>query len=77
MGKITTFAKNNRFKMIILTTISGIIIGAFCWYELRPMLIRSSCSEKIKNLVSSKTLSSNESIRLFLDLCLLNSGLKK
>lgn len=72
-------------KTILIAILAGLvmIVGAFYWYEWRPIQIRKSCQEKIEkqdkelfaNVVKSRIMGVKEGDAY--DFCLRKSGLEK
>ncbi len=64
----------------VLITFCIVILGAFYWYEIRPAIAYSKCSEKATELTAEKSGSSeqlNNFYNITYKLCLRNKGIEK
>jgi len=71
--------------MVTWATISGIVIGAFYWFEWRPSQIRKECNNQVESagVEQSVALSGEQYIKWqsikagFYNACLRKKGLEK
>ena len=70
------FLKNNWFKICKLLITITITSGSFYLLIWEPRRIIKECYKTMISQMKGKNLS-NDDIRLFLDICLLNSALTK
>ncbi|MFA5644471.1 MAG: hypothetical protein WC928_03030 [Patescibacteria group bacterium] len=63
---------------IIMLIFLCLVGGWFYWFELRPTNIRIACGYKTAEWNNkSETFIEIEAVRMYLDLCLIKSGLNK